>query len=290
MQTVGVLMRTLNESELIGRCLDTLRRQRANVELDILVVDSGSTDSTVEIARSHGARIHTIAPDAFDYSTSLNVGIERLPHDLVLILSAHAVPIDDGWVAQMLSPFDDPSVAGVASRQVPWEGAPWLEVERLAQTFGGERIVYAGAQDGILFSNAASCIRRSVWREEPFSLPAAEDVEWAERVAAAGWKVVYEASAAVFHSHDESPRAQARRLIDLHRAGASDVPRGRWRTLREAAAFLRRDSRKIAGRDESLRQKLAHLRELVAMVWWYMVDFSRSGTTAELRRELLDSR
>ena len=45
----------------------------------------------------------------------------------------------------------------------------------------------------ILFSNAASCIRSSAWRAEPFTLPAAEDVEWAERVVAAGWKVVYEA-------------------------------------------------------------------------------------------------
>lgn len=289
MQTVGVLMRTLNESELIGRCLETLQRQRAGVELDILVVDSGSTDSTLEIARSHGARIYNMAPDAFDYSTSLNVGIEQLPHDLVLILSAHAVPVDDEWIRRMLCPFDDPNVAGVASRQVPWEGAPWLEVERLARTFGAETTVYSGAAGGILFSNAASCIRRSVWCEEPFTLPAAEDLEWAQRVTGAGWKVVYEASTAVYHSHDESPRAQARRLIDLHRARSS-VPRGRWGTLREAAGFLKRDSRTIAGRDEPVRNKVAHLRELVAMVWWYVVDFSRSGTTAELRRELLDPR
>jgi rhamnosyltransferase len=290
MQTVGVLMRTLNESELIGRCLETLQRQRAGVELDILVVDSGSTDSTVEIARSQGARIHSIAPDAFDYSTSLNVGIERLPHDLVLILSAHAVPVDDDWVARMLGPFDDPNVAGVTSRQVPWDGAPWLEVDRLARTFGPHSAVYSGAGDGILFSNAASCIRRSVWREEPFTLPAAEDLEWAERVVRAGWKVVYEASAAVYHSHDESPRAQARRLIDLHRGSRSDVPRGRWRTLREAAGLLRRDSRTIARRNEPVRHKLAHLRGLIATVWWYVVDFTKPGTTAELRRELLDPR
>jgi rhamnosyltransferase len=289
MQTVGVLMRTLNESELIGRCLETLQRQRAAVELDILVLDSGSTDSTLEIARAYGARIFNMAPDAFDYSTSLNVGIEQLPHDLVLILSAHAVPVDDEWVGRMLRPFDDPMVAGVASRQVPWNGAPWLEVERLARTFGSETTVYSGAADGVLFSNAASCIRRSVWRDEPFTLPAAEDLEWAERVTGAGWKVVYEASAAVYHSHDESPRAQARRLIDLSRVGAS-APRRRWSTLREAAGLLKRHSYAIAGRDEPFRDKLAHLRELVAMVGWYVADFSRPGTTAELRRELLEPR
>jgi hypothetical protein len=71
---------------------------------------------------------------------------------------------------------------------------------------------------------------------------------------------------------------------------SSDVRRGRWRTLRDAAVSLRRDSRTIAGRDEPVRHKLAHLRELVAMVGWYVADFSRPGTTAELRRELLEPR
>ena len=50
--TVGVVIRTLNEAELIGTCLETLRRQRTRFELDVLVVDSGSTDATLEIARS----------------------------------------------------------------------------------------------------------------------------------------------------------------------------------------------------------------------------------------------
>ena len=54
MATVGVVIRTLDESELIGRCLETLALQRGNFELDVLVVDSGSTDATLEIARSHG--------------------------------------------------------------------------------------------------------------------------------------------------------------------------------------------------------------------------------------------
>ena len=69
-----MVIRTLNEAELIGTCLETLGRQRSDFDLDVLVVDSGSTDATVEIARSHGARVHAVRPDDFDYSTALNVG------------------------------------------------------------------------------------------------------------------------------------------------------------------------------------------------------------------------
>ena len=68
-RTVGVVIRTLNEAELIGTCLETLGRQRSRFELDVLVVDSGSTDATLEIARSHGARILELPPGDFDYST-----------------------------------------------------------------------------------------------------------------------------------------------------------------------------------------------------------------------------
>jgi rhamnosyltransferase len=284
METIGVVIRTLNEAELIGTCLQTLKSQRSRFELDIVVVDSGSTDATLQIARSYGVRVHEISPDDFDYSKALNVGIERVAGDLVLILSAHAIPVDEDWVARMTAPFEDPQVAGVASRQVPWATAPWREVSRLTDTFGDTRSVFDPEHaDDILFSNAASCIRRSVWRDEPFTLPAAEDLEWAQRVVAAGRTVVYEPMAAVYHSHDESPREQARRLIDINRAADADPPRRR--ALREAASYLRRDSKAILRLDEPLRRKIAHLANLLAMVAYYVVDFSRTGTTAERRRE-----
>lgn len=286
-RTVGVVIRTLNESELIGRCLEALHRQHGPFDLDILVVDSGSTDSTLEIVRSQGVRIVNMAPREFNYSKALNVGIEQVRGDLVVCLSAHAIPVDDQWLEWMTAPFEDPNVAGVSSRQVPWPNAPWQEVQRLQRQFGETRRVYSQADaDAILFSNSASCIRRSAWRDQPFTLPAVEDLEWAERVVAAGWAIVYEPGTAVSHSHRENPRAQARRMIDINRAQAAGGSRHtRRRMLREAAGYLRRDARAILALDEPFRLKLAYLAELVRSVVYYVVDFSRSGTTAERRRE-----
>jgi cellulose synthase/poly-beta-1,6-N-acetylglucosamine synthase-like glycosyltransferase len=284
---IGVVIRTLNESALIGRCLETLQQQRPGFNLDILVVDSGSTDATVAIAESHGARILPLAPGEFDYSRALNVGIDAVRGEIVLILSAHAIPVDDRWIGRMLAPFEDPSVAGVASRQVPWDDAPWDEVQRLARTFGLHARRFTGDdQDEVLFSNAASAIRRRVWESEPFTLPAAEDLDWARRVVAAGWTVVYEPAAAAYHSHNESARAKARRLIDVNRVDHGHArPRTRRRTLREAAGLLARDGRAIARLDEPLRRKVVHLAQAASVCSYYVLDFSRSGTTAERRRE-----
>jgi glycosyltransferase involved in cell wall biosynthesis len=285
-KTIGIVIRTLNESELIGRCLETLRRQHGTFDLDILVVDSGSTDSTVEIARSYDARIVELRPGEFDYSKALNAGIEQVRGDLVVILSAHAIPIGEDWLQKMTAPFEDPRVAGVASRQVPWPDAPWQEVHRLRHQFGESACVYShGSARQIVFSNAASSIRRRVWRDQPFKLAAAEDHEWARRIVAAGWTIVYEPAAAVFHSHHENARAQALRMIDINRVLDQDRGgRTRRRTLREAAGMLVRDSRKVAALDEPIRRKLAYLTELVRMVCYYVIDFSRLGTTAERRR------
>jgi glycosyltransferase involved in cell wall biosynthesis len=269
---------------LIGTCLETLRAQRGSFDLDVLVVDSGSTDATVEIARTHRARIAELSPGDFDYSKALNLGIAEVRGDLVVSLSAHAVPVEEDWLRTMIAPFDDPLVAGVSSRQVPWPNAPWHEVKRLNQVFGETRRTNSRDVPGeIPFSNAASVIRRCVWQEHPFTLPAVEDLEWAERVVAAGWEVVYEPGSAVYHSHSEGPRALALRLIDINRVRPDK--RTRLRTLREAAGYLRRDARRILALDDPFRRKLAYLAELACTAWFYVADFSRAGTTAERRAE-----
>jgi rhamnosyltransferase len=280
--TVGVVIRTLNERALIGRCIETLQGQQPGFDLDILVVDSGSTDDTVAIAEAGGARVLHMRPDDFDYTKALNVGIEEVRGELVVLLSAHAIPTDERWLGNMLAPFADPAVAGVASRQVPWPDAPWDEVQRLARTFGVQPLAYTRANaDAIVFSNAASAVRRAVWREEPFTLPAAEDLEWAQRVVAAGRTVVYVPAAATYHSHAESPRAKARRLIDVNRVNG---PRTLRRTLREAAGLTLRDARSVLGLDAPLRRKAAHLADVARVSLFYVLDFSRAGTTAERRR------
>jgi hypothetical protein len=94
--------------------------------------------------------------------------------------------------------------------------------------------------------------------------------------------VVYEPAAAAFHSHAEAPRAKARRLIDVNRVSG---PRTRGRTLREAAGLTVRDARSVLRLDAPLRRKAAHLADVARVSFFYVLDFSRTGTTAERRRE-----
>lgn len=276
--TISFVIRTFNEGAFIGRLFESLDSQVAVPHRrDITVVDSGSTDNTVEIARSRGVNLIEIPKASFHYSKALNLGIERSPGDLLVILSAHSIPCTDDWLARVVSHFDQPMVAGVFSRQVAWPGACWREVVRITNMYGDSQQVFerGGQRQSVPFSNAASCIRRSVWKQQPFNLPAAEDIEWATWAVSAGYQIVYEAGAAVYHSHDETPRQAARRLIDLEKAADIRLQRQRGLSLtaRQSVGAVVRDAGELKKYEPSLVRRLPHLWESVRRSAWFVRDF-----------------
>jgi len=262
-----------------------LRSQRGASVGEIVVVDSGSIDGTVEIARNQGTRVVQIAPAEFDYSKALNLGIGQVDAEVVVLLSAHAIPVDSAWLATMVARFDDPQVAGVACRQVPWSDADWHERIRLQLAYGTTPRIYTGSAESPNFSNAASCIRRKAWLAQPFVLPAVEDIDWARRVLAAGWTIVYEPAAEVYHSHNESANARAVRLIDIsrvHRGRAGAASSGLL-TLREAAALVRRELKAILSLDTTFVAKLRYLFGTLSTATLFVVRYRETGSTAERR-------
>jgi cellulose synthase/poly-beta-1,6-N-acetylglucosamine synthase-like glycosyltransferase len=276
---ISFVIRTYNESAFIGRLFDTLDAQSGGFELDITVVDSGSTDGTPAIARKRGVRLIEIPKASFHYSKALNLGIENSLGDLIVVLSAHSIPCTNDWLARMVPHFDDANVAGVFSRQVPWPGAYWREVVRINRMFGESPKVFEprSSRQTVPFSNAASCIRRSVWQEHPFSLPAAEDIEWATWAVSSGYRIVYEVGAAVYHSHDETSRQAARRLIELEKA--ADIQMSRRRkpllTARQSIGAVLRDAGEIRTYEPRLLSRVPLLWESARRSFWFVRDFER---------------
>jgi glycosyltransferase involved in cell wall biosynthesis len=277
----SVVIRTYNEARLIGAVLQSLRSQSEyGQSMDIVGVDSGSTDGTVDIMSRYGVTLIGIAGTEFNYSRALNLGIERTRGDVILILSGHAVPLSEDWVIRMVRHMDRHDTAGVYCRQRPWPGADLHETLRLDRMFGRESVQFtsdSSDMDRMHFSNAASCIRRSVWQEHPFvEMPAAEDREWAAWAMKHGYTIAYDAEAKVYHSHAESCRQAAKRVIELERA--ADLAHGRTRTAvltaRQSAGMLVRDLRETAAARASGRHKLAAAVRSLGKCFWYVADFS----------------
>lgn len=214
---ISVVVRTKDEVKHIGEILRLVRSQAWDRKVEIIVVDSGSADGTLETLRNdHELTLIEIPPGAFTFGRSLNVGFSQARGDIIVSLSAHAFPSNGYWLANLRKHFDDPRVAGVYGKQLPLPGA-WPPVGRdyLGGFYTDQPRVQMNVEDprDHFFSNANSAIRRSCWEEHPFdeTLPYCEDWEWARAMLHRGYRIHYEPEAAVFHSHNESLRDVCRR-------------------------------------------------------------------------------
>jgi rhamnosyltransferase len=197
---VSIVVRAKNEEALLGETLTRLHSQSFR-DAEIVLVDSGSTDRTLDIARSFPAvRIVEIDPEEFTFGRALNVGCEQSRGETLVFLSAHAWPASDHWLARLLGHFADRRVVGVWGGQRPREAPeppPRILRQDLAMFLGD---VYFG------FNNANSAMRKAIWEKYPFNegLAGSEDKEWAYRVLSDGHVLMHDRQAFIYHDHEES--------------------------------------------------------------------------------------
>jgi glycosyltransferase involved in cell wall biosynthesis len=175
---------------------------------EVLVVDSGSTDGSVEIARRAGARLHEIASGDFGHGRTRNLGAELTSGDVIAFLTQDATPAP-GWAAAILGPFADPRVGVVLGPQLPRPGTPPMVARELAWFFAN-----LPAQDPYL-SNVNAAYRRACWEEVRFrDVPYAEDQAFGRDLRQTGWRKAFAPDAAVLHAHDYSTLGFWRRAFD----------------------------------------------------------------------------
>ena len=106
----SIVVRAFNEEQHIGKLLTGISQQSLK-ELEVIVVDSGSTDATVAIASHYPTRVVSIAPEEFTFGRSLNRGCAQAQGEFLVFISAHAYPVYPDWLERLLLPFSDPRVA-----------------------------------------------------------------------------------------------------------------------------------------------------------------------------------
>lgn len=204
----SVVIRVRNEARYLPETLTAVEAQSLQ-PLEIIVVDSGSTDGSVALACQHGARLIAIPPSSFSYGHAINVGAAAACGPYVVLLSAHAVPCDRDWLARLIAPFADRRVAATYSRMLPRPDTPLYQQLNTILMFDLLPTILGGP--AMMYHNTASAIRRDVWEVARFdeTLPACEDTEWARRIVRLSYRVVFVRNAVVRHSHNESWRAFA---------------------------------------------------------------------------------
>jgi rhamnosyltransferase len=199
-----VVIRCHNEEKHIGRLLHGIMQQTVK-DLEIVVVDSGSTDATLAIASRFPAKIISIKPDEFSFGRSLNLGCSAATSDFIAAASAHVYPVYRDWLEKLLQPFKDSNVGLVYGKQRGERLTKYSEHQILSTWFPDK---YNYNQPHPFCNNANVAIRRSLWVEVAYdeSLTGLEDLEWAHRIMQNGRRIAYEADAEVIHVHNETPR------------------------------------------------------------------------------------
>ncbi len=206
----SIIIPTKNAGARLDKLLNGIIKNKVDFDYEIIVVDSGSTDNTKDIAKNCSARLIDIKPLSFSHGGSRNIGAENAEGEILIFLSQDAVPKDERWLANLVKGFRDKNVAGIFGRQIPDEDASAMEKFFLQYIYPGRKIVkyFINADSctlqDILFSNVNSAIRRSEWEKNKFKehLVMSEDQAWSRDMLMKGKRIVYEPSAAVLHSHN----------------------------------------------------------------------------------------
>ncbi len=254
MPRITVLLRTLDAGDDLPLLLDRLREQTLP-PLEILVVDSGSTDGTRRRAQDAGARIVDIEPRDFTHSRSTNLGFREARGEIVAMLSQDALPVEPTWLERLTAPLaGDDGTAAAFGRQIARPGCYPLERWEL------ERCYPDRGEPGVVYSNVNSAARRRDWEDTPFpeDVLIAEDRLWALERIRRGGRIAYVPEAAVLHSHTYSLRDVYRRC--RAEAGAKRHSEGHsepWSVLLTAwPKQTLADARRLAG--EGQRRRWPH--------------------------------
>jgi len=253
--SASAIVRCRDKADTLERALESLRRQTADVE--IVVVDSGSRDGSLEIARRHCDQLIEIPPESFTFGHALNVGAQAASAPFHFALSAHCYVERDDWIERGLRHYEREDVGGVMGWHALPDGSPLEGVFH-------QTAEHARAHPFWGFSNHASSWRASVWEKHHFheTLWAAEDREWAFRVLDDGWVIAFDPHLVVGMTHVwrsglreyyRRQRGSARAICsfaELPPYGLRDVLRDWWKRFpdrRHSATLYRLDPRRMAG-------------------------------------------
>lgn len=241
-----VVIPTYNGADYLDGVLTAIASQEREGQVEVLVIDSGSTDGSLDIINSHaGVRLVEIPNSEFGHGRTRDHAARMARGTYIAFLSQDAIPAHTRWLRELLLPFTyDDRVAIVTGRQIPRRHAfPLLKYEIVGvfralgpdtavSIFGGWPYEPSEAElaAASFHSDVNAAVRRSrVTSDLSFrDVPYAEDQMMGRDVLGAGALKAYAGRAAVIHSNDLTRKEYGQRIFDetvgLRRIG-TPIPR-----------------------------------------------------------------
>ncbi len=281
MAVATVAIPVYNGARYLDEVLSAVRSQRVDREVELLVIDSSSTDGSLEICERYGARIHSIPKSEFSHGGTRNLAMEMARGEHVAFITQDATPAHDRWLAALLEGFEQaddvalvfgphdarPDASHMIKSEMERHFATWgeggtnIDVQRLGHSAAELDLYRRFPGLWTFFSDVNGCVAKWAWRQVPYrKVPYAEDQLLGREMIEAGFAKVFHPEARVLHSHDYPPMQFLRRYFD------------EFRSLREVLDHVEEASpyrtamtiRGLVGHDKRwLRRQGVHGRALV---------------------------
>ena len=227
---VSIIIPTLNGGKIFSECLDAIAGQDYNDPIQLIVIDSGSTDGTVARAEKAGALVRRIDPKQFHHARTRNEGVSLARFDRVVLMVQDAVACSDQWLSGMTRALKENGAAAAFAAQIPHvDATPYarfetesiaharlgaLDVNRVSSLESFSKLSYDNAYRSVGLDNVCAIYRKEVLEKTPFpGVEFAEDMAWALEITILGRRILYLPHIRVRHSHNRSPDYGFRRQI-----------------------------------------------------------------------------
>lgn len=229
----SVIIPTLNGGDVLKKVVHKLLNQTAPWKYEIVIIDSGSNDGTVEFIKTHDIILHQIDKSEFQHGRTRNLAIEHSQGEYIAVLTQDALPCDNYWLYNMVTALEHyPNAAGAFGKHYAWPDAdPYTkrDLELHFNNFDNHPYCISkntspdkwanNDQDWKQFlhfySDNNSIMRRTVWNSIPYpEIPFGEDQAWAWEIIKAGYQKVYCKQGAVYHSHNFDEGDTEKRAIE----------------------------------------------------------------------------
>ena len=202
----SIIIRTLNEERYLQELINSIKKQVVASEdkIEIIIVDSGSTDKTLEIAKKNKLKIVFIKKENFSFGRSLNVGCNASTGDLLVFISGHCIPVNNNWLYKLCHTLKNDSSDYNYGRQIGTKESYYSEQQHFKKYFPLNFNI--NFFNGFFCNNANSAIKKKIWKKYKFDekIPALEDMYLAKQIKNNNMKVSYIPDATVTHIHHEN--------------------------------------------------------------------------------------
>ncbi len=220
----ALVVPTLNAGEGFMNWLEAIRAQSVSPER-LIIIDSSSSDETVELARNAGFEVYSIPREEFNHGGTRQKSVDFLhDSDLIVFMTQDAIPANSESLANLILVFDDPTIGAAYGRQLPRREANPIEAHARLFNYpsqshirGAADIARLGLKTSFISNSFAAWRRKALMKTGGFPLYTIqnEDAYAASKLIKAGWRIAYCAEAMVYHSHNYGFIQEFQRYFDI---------------------------------------------------------------------------